>query len=83
MTKILTCHVVAKTVLLRALNKMIKDDGGAHPVKTVGGCVFTAYRKDGKTYLKDSKGTIARITQANVVQSNGVIHVINRVLLPK
>src|SRR4026209_768707 len=38
LTKILTCHVVAANAMASAISKMIKDDGGSHPVKTVGGC---------------------------------------------
>jgi uncharacterized surface protein with fasciclin (FAS1) repeats len=80
--KILTCHVVAANAMASAIKKMVKDDGGAHPVKTVGGCTFTAKLKDGKIELVDGKGNVAHVTIANVKQSNGVIHVIDHVLLP-
>lgn len=80
--KILTCHVVAANAMSGAINKMIADDGGAHPVKTVGGCEFTAMEKDGKIMIKDGKGNVAHVTIADVKQSNGVIHVIDKVLLP-
>ena len=62
--------------------KMIKDDEGEHPVKTVGGCTFTAMMHNGKIALKDSHGNIATVTIADVRQSNGVIHVIDTVLMP-
>ena len=82
LTKILTCHVVAASAMSDAIEKMIADDGGEHPVKTVGGCTFTAMEKDGKIMLKDGQGNVATVTIADVKQSNGVIHVIDTVLLP-
>ena len=82
LTRILTCHVVAANAMSNAINKMIADDKGTHPVKTVGGCVLQA-RKDGnKITLTDEKGDVATVTIADVRQSNGVIHVIDTVLLP-
>jgi uncharacterized surface protein with fasciclin (FAS1) repeats len=66
-----------------AIKKMIKDDKGSHPVKTVGGCTLTA-KMDGKDItLTDEKGDTAKITIADVKQSNGVIHVIDTVMLPR
>ena len=82
LTKILTCHVVAANAMSSAIKKMINDDGGMHPVKTVGGCTFTAKMKGDKLILVDGKGHEAAVTIANVKQSNGVIHVIDTVLLP-
>ncbi|RCW87335.1 fasciclin domain-containing protein [Phyllobacterium bourgognense] len=83
LAKILTCHVVAADASSKAIMKMIDDDEGAHPVKTVGGCVWTAKYKGKKLTLTDENGTVATVTIANVKQSNGVIHVIDKVLLPK
>jgi uncharacterized surface protein with fasciclin (FAS1) repeats len=82
LTKILTCHVVAAKALSSAINKMVADDGGMHTVKTVGGCQFTAMAKGGKIMIKDGQGNVAHVTIADVKQSNGVIHVIDTVLLP-
>jgi len=82
LTKILTCHVVAANAMSDAIMGMIKDDGGAHPVKTVGGCTFTAKMKDGKIVIEDGKGQSAIVTIPDVRQKNGVIHVIDTVLLP-
>ena len=62
---------------------MIADDKGAHPVKTVGGCVLTAKMNGDKITLTDEKGDVATVTIADVKQSNGVIHVIDGVMLPK
>jgi uncharacterized surface protein with fasciclin (FAS1) repeats len=82
LTKILTCHVVAADAMAAAIKKMIKDDGGAHKIKTVGGCMLTAKLKGDKIQVVDEKGDVAAVTIANVKQSNGVIHVIDTVLLP-
>src|SRR5215213_3810807 len=56
LTKILTCHVVATEAMSSAIAKMISDDKGAHPVKTVGGCMLTAKRNGDKITLTDEKG---------------------------
>jgi uncharacterized surface protein with fasciclin (FAS1) repeats len=82
LTKILTCHVVAANAMAGAINKMIKDDGGAHKVKTVGGCTLTVKMAGDKIQIVDEKGQTATVTIADVKQSNGVIHVIDTVLLP-
>ena len=83
LAKILTCHVVAADAMSAAINKMIDDDKGAHPVKTVGGCVFTAKHQGDKIMIEDGQGNVAHVAIADVKQSNGVIHVIDKVLLPK
>lgn len=83
LVKILTCHVVAADAMAATVEKMIKDDGGSHNIKTVGGCVLTAKEDMGKLTLTDENGTAATVTIADVKQSNGVIHVIDKVLLPK
>ena len=82
LVKILTCHVVAANAMAADVSKMVADDGGAHTVKTVGGCEFTAKEKDGKIMIKDGQGNVANVTIADVKQKNGVIHVIDTVLLP-
>ncbi len=83
LTKILTCHVVAADAMASAVAKMIKDDGGEHDIKTVGGCVLKAKEDMGKITLTDEAGGTATVTIADVKQSNGVIHVVDKVLLPK
>jgi uncharacterized surface protein with fasciclin (FAS1) repeats len=82
LTKILTCHVVAANALASDINKMIADDGGMHPIGTVGGCEFTAMIDGDAIKIKDGQGNVATVTIADVKQSNGVIHVIDTVLLP-
>lgn len=83
LTKILTCHVVAADAMSVAINQMIMDDDGAHKVTTVGGCVWTARTVGNDIVLEDENGGMAKVTIADVKQSNGVIHVIDSVLLPK
>jgi len=83
LTKILTCHVVSANAMSPAIAKMIADDKGTHPVKTVGGCVLQAKMMGDKITLTDENGNVATVTIADVKQSNGVIHVIDTVLLPK
>lgn len=83
LTKILTCHVVGAEAMSSAIAQMIKDDGGKHAVKTLGGCTLTAQQDGDKITLTDETGGVANVTIADVKQSNGVIHVIDRVLLPK
>ncbi len=83
LVKILTCHVIPAKALSTAIKKMVKDDGGSHVVNTVGGCKLTLSLKGNKVRIKDENGNVARVTIADVKQSNGVIHVIDKVLLPK
>ncbi len=83
LTKILTCHVVAADAMSDAIKKMVMDDKGKHAVKTVGGCTLNVTEKDGKIMIEDESGGMASVTIADVDQSNGVIHVIDKVLLPK
>ena len=80
--KVLTCHVVAANAMSDAIQGMIMDDGGTHPVETVGGCTLQARMEDGTIELEDPRGRTADVTIADVAQSNGVIHVIDAVLLP-
>ncbi|MEH7826902.1 fasciclin domain-containing protein [Gemmobacter denitrificans] len=82
LVKILTCHVVGANAMSEAIAKMIADDKGMHPVKTVGGCEFTAMMDGDKIQIKDGQNNVATVTIADVKQSNGVIHVIDTVLLP-
>lgn len=80
--QILTCHVVAAEAMSSAIAGMIADDGGMHPVPTVGGCTLQAKMEGSDIILTDENGRSATVTIADVRQSNGVIHVIDRVMLP-
>ncbi|SLN47163.1 Immunogenic protein MPT70 precursor [Roseivivax jejudonensis] len=82
LAQILTCHVVATEAMSGAIAGMIADDGGVHPVPTVGGCTLQAEMSGDEIMLTDENGRTATVTIADVDQSNGVIHVIDRVLLP-
>jgi uncharacterized surface protein with fasciclin (FAS1) repeats len=83
LTKILTYHVVAGRMTAADLMKAIKAGGGTATLKTVSGGTLTAMMKGPKTIeLKDEKGGVSTVTIADVMQSNGVIHVVNKVLMP-
>ena len=82
LVKILTCHVIAGDEMSAAIEKGAMQYGGAVGIKTVGGCQVTAMAKDGMLMIRDGQGNVADVTIADVQQSNGVIHVIDKVLLP-
>ena len=82
LTKILTCHVVAGKVSSADLSAWIDKNGGSYQLATVGGCTLTAKKSDGKIWLTDDSGATGAITIADVNQSNGIIHVVDKVLLP-
>lgn len=80
---ILKYHVVAGKWSAKNIAKMIKKGKGKAEIKTVSGGTLTAWEKDGAVYVSDENGNSAQVTIADVNQSNGVIHVIDTVLLPK
>jgi uncharacterized surface protein with fasciclin (FAS1) repeats len=82
LTGILTYHVVPGRLTTHELREKIKDGGGKAELKTVEGEPLTVMEKNGKLWLTDAKGDTAEITISNVMQSNGVIQVINAVMLP-
>ncbi len=82
LTKILTCHVVAGKISSAELSAWIDKNGGSYQIATLGGCTLTAKKGDGKIWLTDDSGATGSITIADVNQSNGVIHVVDKVLLP-
>ncbi len=82
LTGVLTYHVVAGRYSAKDLVKMIKKNGGTATLKTVAGGNLYATRKGNKITLKDSKGRLSHVTVKDVNQSNGVIHVVDNVLLP-
>ncbi|MGI8672291.1 MAG: fasciclin domain-containing protein [Luteitalea sp.] len=83
LTTILTYHVVAGKVDAMALMADIKTGGGTATLETVSGGQLKAMVKDGKVVLQDEKGGMSMVTIADVYQSNGVIHVVDTVLMPK
>ncbi|HEX2454323.1 MAG TPA: fasciclin domain-containing protein [Vicinamibacterales bacterium] len=83
LTKVLTYHVVAGRLSSVDLKKQIKAGNGTATLKTVSGATLWAMLQGNDIVLKDEMGTMSRITQANVFQSNGVIHVVDTVVQPK
>lgn len=82
LTGILTYHVVAGKLDSKELEKWMKKGNGTAELTTVAGGKLWVMMKDGKWWVKDQKGGTAMITIPNVYQSNGVIHVIDHVLMP-
>ncbi|MGZ3776494.1 MAG: fasciclin domain-containing protein [Mucilaginibacter sp.] len=82
LTKILTYHVVAGRMSSADLMAKIKEGNGKAELTTVQGGKLWAMQKGKKLYLVDEKGGQSWITIADVNQSNGVIHVVNTVLMP-
>ncbi|HEU4794012.1 MAG TPA: fasciclin domain-containing protein [Pyrinomonadaceae bacterium] len=83
LTNILTYHVLAGKFDSNAIAKKIKAGNGKAWFKTVSGGTLTAWMDGNALVLADEKGGQSRVTIANVYQSNGVIHVLDSVLLPK
>ena len=83
LTKVLTYHVVAGKYDAAAIVKMIADGKGMAQLKTVEGGTLTAKSKGNGVVVMDEKGGMANVTIADVYQSNGVIHVVDKVLMPK
>jgi uncharacterized surface protein with fasciclin (FAS1) repeats len=83
LVKVLTYHVVPGRMTAVNLMKAVKDGEGTAKLKTVAGeDIWVKQAGPGKLTITDSKGDVAMVTIADVLQSNGVIHVIDTVLLP-
>lgn len=82
LVKILTYHVVAGKYTAAKLKKEVEKGGGTATLKTVQGDPLTFTMDGADLVVKDEKGDIAHISTPNVMQSNGVIHVIDTVLQP-
>ena len=82
LVKILTYHVVAGKMSSKDIVKAIKAGNGTATLKTVSGGTLKASLQGGKVILTDEKGGTSTVTIADVFQSNGVIHVVDSVLLP-
>jgi uncharacterized surface protein with fasciclin (FAS1) repeats len=83
LTSILTYHVVAGKFDAAAVVKAIKANNGAFTVKTVQGGTLTASLDGGNVMLKDEKGNMSKVVIADVAASNGIIHAIDSVVMPK
>jgi uncharacterized surface protein with fasciclin (FAS1) repeats len=82
LSNVLTYHVVPGRLTAKDIMEKVKAGGGKTMLKTVEGADLTFQDKDGKLWIMDAKGDTAQITIRNVMQSNGVIHVIDTVMLP-
>ena len=82
LTRILTYHVVAGKFDSKALARLIAKGKGTASLKTVSGDTLWAMMDGGNIVLRDEKGGTSTVTTADVYQSNGVIHVVNMVLMP-
>jgi uncharacterized surface protein with fasciclin (FAS1) repeats len=82
LTNVLTYHVVAGKLDSKLLMQWAKKHGGSYELKTVQGEKLWIISKGGKLWLKDEKGGMAAITITDVYQSNGVIYVVDSVLMP-
>ena len=80
--KVLTYHVVPGSFTAEEIVKLIKAGNGSATLKTAAGETLTAKLNGAKVEVVDSKGGVATVTIADVMQSNGVIHVVDKVLLP-
>jgi uncharacterized surface protein with fasciclin (FAS1) repeats len=83
LTKVLTAHVVAGKLGAMDLMKKAKSMGGRYNMQTVSGDALTAEIKGNTIFIIDESGSAAKVTIPDVNQANGVIHVIDKVLLPK
>lgn len=83
LTKVLTYHVIAGNLDAAAVVKAITDGGGKVEVTTVSGGKLTVSLKDGKVILTDENGGVATVLVTDLKGDNGVIHVIDSVVLPK
>lgn len=82
LVKVLTYHVVAGKMSSGDIKKAIKAGGGTATLTTVQGGKLRAMMEGNMIVLKDEKGGMSKISQANVFQSNGVIHVVDTVVMP-
>lgn len=83
LTKILTYHVVAGRMDSKALAKKIKAGNGTAALQTVSGGTLKVMMSGGNVVVQDEKGGTATVTIADVYQKNGVIHVVDTVLMPQ
>ena len=80
---ILTYHVVSGKLTANDVVAALKEGKGSVELKTLNGQLLTVMQKDNKILLKDSNGNVSEITATDVMGSNGVIHVIDTVVMPK
>lgn len=79
---ILTYHVVSGKIAAADVAQALKDGNGKASLTTLNGATLTAVQKDGGIYLKDQNGNYSKIAKTDVMASNGVIHIIEDVMMP-
>ena len=82
LTSVLTYHVVPGRYTAKELMALAKKGGGEAELKTVQGSTLGVIAKGNRVFVADNKGNTARVTVADVIQSNGVIHVVDSVMMP-
>ncbi len=82
LTSILTSHVIAGKLKAKDVIAAAEANGGKAEVTTLSGAKLMAKVKDGGVYIKDESGNWGQVTTADVGTSNGVVHIVNQVLLP-
>ncbi len=82
LASILTYHVVAGKLDAKAVAAALKSGNGKAELTTLNGAVLTAVAKDGGIYLMDQGGNYSKVMSTDVMASNGVIHVIEDVVMP-
>lgn len=83
LANILTYHVIPGKLMASDVVAALKEGKGKVEVKALNGTVLTVMQKDGKIWLKDQAGNYSEITATDVAGSNGVIHVIDTVVMPE
>ncbi|MCK7590509.1 fasciclin domain-containing protein [Subsaxibacter sp. CAU 1640] len=83
LSNILTYHVVSGKLTAKDVTAALKKGNGKVELTSLNGETLTVMQKDGKIWLKDQKGNYSEITATDVMGSNGVIHVIDSVVMPK
>lgn len=82
LTTVLTSHVVSGKFKAKNIVALAKENGGSVQIPTVGGAMLTAILSGDTLYVKDEQGGLASVALADVKTSNGVVHVVDKVLLP-
>ena len=83
LTQILTYHVLAGSFDAASVIKAVKEGGGKAEVKTLSGGMLTLSIRDGSVIITDEKGGMAKVVAADLKAGNGIVHVIDSVVLPK
>ncbi|WP_299257989.1 fasciclin domain-containing protein [uncultured Aquimarina sp.] len=83
LTAIMNCHIIPGTINEQDMIKAINEGGGSVKLKTLGGTKLIASRKRGKIYLIDKNGNAGRLMKTDIEATNGVIHTLETVMMPR